>query len=185
MGKRVILLPLIIALALLASGVGLAGGDWAAFVEKQDGFKIDFPGRPKPTTSTSTCPMGKVTSHTYTVDKGPSSYSVTCTELPGVAVLLGGSDRIYDSARDGLLHHVQAKATSWKTIVLDHRGGRELIYDVAPQRGRPGLEGDARMVLVASRLYVVDVLRPKADRSHSADRFLGSFQPLSTAERDK
>ena len=69
-----------VSVMLLAAGTA-AAQEWEEFVSKEDGFKVDFPGKPTVTDMTWKSQMdyilpGKV----YSVDKGREHYSMTVVD---------------------------------------------------------------------------------------------------------
>ena len=61
---------LVFAVALVTAGSASAQ-DWELYTSTQDGFKIDFPGQPKITTTTWKSEYGyDLPARVYTVEKG-------------------------------------------------------------------------------------------------------------------
>ena len=69
--------PLMFALVLSVSGSAFAQ-DWDLYTNKEDGFKVDFPGQPKVTETTFKSEYGAdLPARVYSVAKGPERYSIT------------------------------------------------------------------------------------------------------------
>lgn len=157
-------------LFLLLLALPAAAAPWTS----PDGkFTIAFPAEPKATSETDSSPLGDITSHTFTADQGGVTYSVTYSDLPGLAVLFGGSGTIYDNAKGDLLHSAFGKATSWNDQTIAGHPGKALVYDVPEHEGQPDMTGKANLVLVGDRLYVINVTAPAGQGN--ADAFLNSF----------
>jgi hypothetical protein len=92
--KRAVLLPttgetimrLALALALLVCVSGFAmTQEWEEYINPQDGFKVNFPGKPKITETTWKSQMEYVLpARVYSVEKGRERYSVTVVDYSGL-----------------------------------------------------------------------------------------------------
>jgi hypothetical protein len=68
---------LIAILALPAA----AAAQWTEYVNREDGFRVDFPGQPTVTTTTFTSEYGSdLPARVYTVERGGERYSVTVAD---------------------------------------------------------------------------------------------------------
>jgi hypothetical protein len=74
----------VVALLLSASGLATAQ-EWIEYVNKQEGFKINFPVEPKITETTWKSQMEyTLPAHVYSADKGQEHYSVTVVDYSGL-----------------------------------------------------------------------------------------------------
>jgi hypothetical protein len=75
---------LVVTLLLSVSGTAIAQ-EWDEYANAQDGFKVDFPGRPTVTNTTWTSQMGyTLPARVHRVDKGSEHYSVTVVDYTGL-----------------------------------------------------------------------------------------------------
>jgi hypothetical protein len=134
------------------------------------GFSVNMPGKPQHSETTHKSFVGAVQENSYTVNSGSASYTASVSDLPGVAVALGGSGTILGKAKDGLLKESGGSEASFEKTSFDGHEGRELTYNL-PSGGI----GKARLYLVDKRLYVIVGAGPKS-ASSSINRFVNSFQ---------
>jgi hypothetical protein len=70
---------------LLAVTAPAAAQEWDEFSSLQDGFRINFPGQPKVSTTTWTSQLNYVLpARVYSADKGRERYSVTVVDYSGI-----------------------------------------------------------------------------------------------------
>ena len=80
--------PLVLALVLSTSGSAFAQ-DWDLYTNKDDGFKVDFPGQPRVTETTFKSEYGAdLPAHVYSAARGQERYSVTVVDYNQAARLL-------------------------------------------------------------------------------------------------
>ena len=76
---------LVVGLLMFMPGLVAAQEEWELFVSTQDGFKMDFPGKPTITNGTWNTEQGYVVpSRTYSAVKGREKYSITVADYNGV-----------------------------------------------------------------------------------------------------
>ena len=81
-------MPLIVALVLSMSGPAFAQ-DWDLYINKEDGFKVDFPAPPKMTETTFKSEYGAdLPAHVYSAPRGRERYSITVVDYGQAARLL-------------------------------------------------------------------------------------------------
>jgi hypothetical protein len=79
---------LLIAAVLFACGPAFAQ-DWDLYTNKEDGFKVDFPGQPKVTVTTFKSEYGAdLPAHVYSATRGAERYSITVADYAAAARLL-------------------------------------------------------------------------------------------------
>jgi hypothetical protein len=79
---------MIFAMVLSVSGPALAQ-DWDVYTNTGDGFKVDFPGQPKITTTTFKSEYGaQLPTHIYSATSGAGKYSVTVVDYTNAPKLL-------------------------------------------------------------------------------------------------
>lgn len=78
-----------LVVAALMMGPALAHAqEWDLFVSKDDGFKLDFPGKPAVTEAPWKTEQGyTVPSRTYTATKGQERYAITVVDYSGVEAM--------------------------------------------------------------------------------------------------
>ena len=91
--------PLIFALVLSLSGTAFAQ-DWDLYVNKEDGFKVDFPAPPKMTETTFKSEYGAdLPAHVYSAPRGRERYSITVVDYSQAARLL--DEKAKTTCREG------------------------------------------------------------------------------------
>ena len=154
---------LLVTIALEASG-------WKAFTSTEGGFSVLMPGNPKLHEDAHKSFVGVIREHTYTVTTRDGDYSVEYSDLPGIAVDLGGSGTIFNKAKEGVLKDNGGAETHFSSISLRKHPGKELNFQV------PGKDsGKARFFLVEKRLYV---LVATSSNPGNVEKFLNSFKLL-------
>jgi hypothetical protein len=134
------------------------------------GFSVNMPGKPKHSETTHKSFVGAVQENAYTVNSGGATYTASVSDLPGMAVALGGTGHILDKAKEGLLKESGGSETSFAKTSLGGYEGRELSYSL-PSGG----SGKARLYLVDKRLYVIVGAGPES-AGPAIDRFVNSFK---------
>jgi hypothetical protein len=168
---------------LLAAAVQDAGGaeaGWRLFHSREGGFRVEMPGEPVASQSVEKSFVGDVTNHLFTVQLPSEEFAVEYSDIPRLALVLGGPTTILKKAKEALLKDVRAGELTFR--LLRHRDNHraELSYLGRPA-DNPGVVGFARFFLRGDRIYVVHFMlsdgRPiDPDR---VSRFLGSFEPDS------
>ncbi|MSO83110.1 MAG: hypothetical protein EXQ53_07415 [Acidobacteria bacterium] len=81
-------ITLVVASVLLSAGSAFAQ-DWAQYINKDDGFSVDFPGAPRVTETTFKTEYGlDLPARVYRVVRGPERYSVTVADYTQAPRLL-------------------------------------------------------------------------------------------------
>lgn len=180
--RSIYVVVLFVVTALLCRGIGACSAQppssdaWAPLTSEKGRFTASLPGTPTLTTSHDSTPVGEITEYTYTLDTPSETYTINYQDLPTLAVMFGGSGRIYSGARDGFLKDAGGTAISFTQIVADAHHGRQLLYQAPASGSKPAQQGRMQMFLVRHRLYVVAVSWPQGASSANADRFLNSFK---------
>jgi hypothetical protein len=95
-------------------------------------------------------------------------------DLPWLAEFLLSGDALLKRAKDGLVSEEHGLELSSAAVSVQGYPAREVSFRV---RAEEDLAGDALLVLVGRRLYVLVTLGPKAQRDASAlERFFRSFE---------
>ena len=76
---------LVFALVLSVSGPAFAQEDWTEYQNNQDGFKVDFPGKPKVTETTWKTQFDyTLPARVYSAERGRERYSLTVVDYNGL-----------------------------------------------------------------------------------------------------
>lgn len=169
------LLPLLaLVLGLLLAVPGLAAEGWTRFNSQEGRFSVMVPGAPQHRSSTNDTPIGPVVENSYVCQRPGESFTVSFTDLPGMALLFEGRPGLYDKAREALLKQVAGRQVSFQPLQV---GGREArVLDYALKSGGKEQAGRAWFVLVGRRLYVVDATIPKAKAPKGFEPFFSSLK---------
>ncbi|HEV8310495.1 MAG TPA: hypothetical protein VGW35_22770 [Methylomirabilota bacterium] len=160
---------LLFTTALEASG-------WKIFTSPPGGFSVAMPRDPERHESIHQSFLGPIRENTYSVTTEGGSYSVEYSDLPGLAVNLGGSWLIFNKAKEGVLKDKGGAETDFRSISLGKHPGRALSFHVP---GKPS--GKAHFFLVEKRLYV---LVATSSSPANVETFLSSFKLLQTGTKE-
>jgi hypothetical protein len=105
---------------LLSTGLNPHVGPetWKTFTSPDGGFSILMPGTPTLTQHHRDSVVGTIRENTYALKTSSGEYSVEYTDLPGMAVSLGGKGTILEKAKEGLLKEEGATESSFTLIQL-------------------------------------------------------------------
>lgn len=168
-------LALIAASGLIASEAG-ADEAWTTFTSKDGRFSVDMPGEPVKTETHQKSFIGTVTNQIFTAASGKDTFTVDYSDIPHFALHFAGPDTIYEHAKGALLKQTFSKQTSYTDATVSGAKGKRLVYDTPPVQGHPEMRGDALLVLVGTRLYVIDGVVPAAEAETKSERFLSSMK---------
>lgn len=167
--------PSLVLLALfLATGVG-AQPTWLRFAQAEGRFLVEMPQMPQATTNVNQSPVGPIVDHSFTCNDGDVTYTVEYSDLPRVAILFAGVESIYDKTRGALLLNVLGKQSAYADAPVSGHPGKTVVYTTPAAEPQVALNGQAWLLLVGNRLYVVNATAPEAN-TESARRLLKSFQ---------
>jgi len=166
--KHTTLTALILSVILLTIQPAVA--KWTTFSSPEGKFKASFPTTPAKSTETNTSPVGDIESQTFASSANQLDFSVTYTDLPELALLFGGEDKILRDTKTRLLEKVSGREVSWKDVSVNGYQGKELKYTVDDGRKI----GRARMFISGDRLYVLNATGPRSNKAEM-ERFWNSF----------
>lgn len=164
---------LICILAIPLAAGAAAPAKWRSFTSPAGDFSVLMPGKPQAIETVHKSFVGAVKETNYTVTSDGATYSASYSELPGIAVSLGGSHTIFNKAKEGLLKEAGGTENSFTETSLGSSEGRELSFTL-----NGGGTGKARFFLIDKRLYVV-VANGPSGAAAAVSRFLNSFKLLS------
>jgi hypothetical protein len=156
---------------LLCTGPVQAQG-WSTFSPPGGNFSVQMPGTPTSQQSVEHSPVGNVPTWQFILNAGGWSYAVAYSDLPQVAVLLGGAGSIFDEAKQSLLQQANATPVSYFDTTTSGKPAKSLTFTVPG-----GGQGQALLVLDGTRLYVV-AATPLSASAPAADAssFISSFR---------
>jgi hypothetical protein len=175
-------MPLIFALVLFTAG-SVSAQDWDLYTSKEDGFKVDFPGQPRMTTTTFKSEYGAdLPTHVYSANRGQERYSMTVVDYNADAQLLDekakltcrpGDERScgLTQAGRGYWKEDMAGALLWATYGFIQRDGKmthlayawqDLIWGHELQMVNPnGSRTFAFIAMHKNKLYILEGTTPK------------------------
>lgn len=159
---------------------GAATDGWHVFCSEAGGFRVDMPGEPTARRSVEKTFVGDVTNHLFTVELPSEEFTVEYSDLPHLALVLGGPTTILKKAKAALLKDVRGSEVTFRLHREKGNERAELTY-MGLEGENPGVSGFARFYLRGDRIYVIHVML--SDGRHidpvRVARFLGSFRPDS------
>jgi hypothetical protein len=182
MNMRVTLSVLVMVLSM--SGSAFAQ-DWDLYVNKDDGFKVVFPGQPRMTTTTFKSEYGvDLPTHVYSANRGQERYSMTVVDYNAAPQLLDekakltcrpGDERScgLTQAGRGYWKEDMAGALLWATYGFIQRDGKmthlayawqDLIWGHEIQMLNPdGSRTFAFIAMHKNKLYILEGTAPKGN----------------------
>jgi len=165
---------LLVALAVASGSEARKENAWVSFASKEGRFSIEFPSSPVRSETHQKSFIGTITNHVFTSESDERIFTVDYSDIPHFALDFAGAETIYEHAKGALLQKTFGKQRSYSDATISHAQGKRLVYDTPPAPGYPPMRGDAVLVLVGTRLYVIDAVAPEAEADSGAKRFLSS-----------
>ncbi|MGH0032568.1 MAG: hypothetical protein ACQGVC_22480 [Myxococcota bacterium] len=163
-------------MVLVAAGGAQAEDAWSKFASEEGRFSVEVPSPPVKSQLEQKSFIGTVTSYILTSESGKDRYTVDYSDIPHFALHFAGPDTIYEHAKGALLKKTFGKAVSYDDATVGGHAGKQLVYDTPPKEGHPEMRGDAVLVLVGTRLYVVDAVVREGESNDESKRFLSSLE---------
>jgi hypothetical protein len=161
------------AVSMMAAA-GAAELKWLRFRSEWGRFAVQLPESPEEIRNTRITLGGTVRWTEYLARRGATEFRVEHHDLPWLANFLLSSDALLKRAKNGLVEEEHGYELSGAVVSVQGYPAREVSFRVPAEQD---LGGDALLVLVGSRLYVVVALGPQAERDASArERFFRSFE---------
>jgi hypothetical protein len=150
--------------------------EWVTFSSEDGRFSVLVPVHPVKTETHQKSFIGEVTNHIFTAESEPDAFTVDYSDIPHFALEFAGSDTVYEHAKGALLKKTFGKPTSYEDHAIAGHKGKRLVYDTPSVPGHVEMRGDAVLVLVGNRLYVIDAVVPEAQADVKSERFLSSIE---------
>lgn len=164
-------------LGALALGTGAAAAEpWQVLAPDGAGFSALLPGRPSYERSARLTPLGRMVEHLYTLERDGTSYWITWTDVPRLALLVVGEEGIYQRVRRRLVGEGEGREVSFGPLVRGPHAGRQLLYEAGGEGGEAVRAGRLQAFLVGTRLYVFDTATPEGQAGVAAERFFASLR---------
>jgi hypothetical protein len=150
--------------------------DWQTFTSQAGGFSILMPGTPTLHQSAEKSFVGTIGVNLFELTSSKGQYSVEYSDLPGIAVDLGGHKTILDKAKEAFIKDNGVMEMSFTDIAFHGHPGKALNFQVKDS----GAIGKAYFYLIKKRLYVLAASHaPTAGKPQNIQQFLNSFQLLA------
>jgi hypothetical protein len=161
-------LVVLLSAAWLGQACPAKEAPWVTVSPATAGFTVKMPAPPKLSRSNSKTPLGEVTTQLYTCSRPWGSYTLTYTDLPGMAVTFA-LDRVFEDARSEVLKDAQARQLSYTDSTQFE--GKDLSY--VNER----IQGWTGFYLMGDRLYVADVrVKKGSPKQKYVDPFFASLR---------
>lgn len=148
---------------------------WHQFKSEEGRFSIQFPTLPAIKTHDQNSIIGHVTNHLFESRSHLGDFSVDYSDLPGFAITFTGNETIYSHATGALLKDTLGKLKSSKDFNYQGHTGKHLIYDIPHASEKPEFDGQAYLLLIDKRLYVINVVAPANTEETQVNHFLNSL----------
>lgn len=160
----------------MVTSTAIQAQEWVQLVPSEGKFRVMMPGTPTHQSSGHGTLVGDIVQHVYTYRDGDWIFTAAYTDVPGLGVVMAGRETLYNKTRDALLEDAKGRELSYTKFDYDGRAGRELTYEGKGEGDSPDFKGTARMLLVRTRLYILNVSMPASATPASVERFLDSFK---------
>jgi hypothetical protein len=132
-------------------------------------------------TTVDKTPAGKATTRMLEYQDEGMLFTISGTELPGLAVQLAGETTIMKKSKEGLLSKAYSKEASY--VQYDGLKGPKamlLKYDSAnlQKEGHPGFKGFAVLFLLGNKLYMVNSMLENGTDETTQDENLAAQEKL-------
>ena len=151
-----------------------ANPNWQKFISGVGKFSVLMPSNPVYSKKSDHSPVGTIGENIYTYKGKTLLLTAEYSDLPSVAVIFGGHNKIYNDAEKSFLKDVRGKEISYKELKMDAYNGREFVYK-SPKR-----QGKVHFFLIGKRFYVLQASTTKILGDIEAiDKYLKSFQTIN------
>jgi hypothetical protein len=166
----------VMAVFLFVGDAYCAKAKWQEFLSDDGNFSVMMPGHPSRQKNVDATRVGHIAENIYTWKSDDLTVTAEYSDLPGVAVFLGGHVAIYKRSRNAFLENVQGAEIAFDPITVEGYDGRELVYKT------PMLFGKVLFLLVHERLYVMQGVVPSGGNKTRIDQFLRTFRLLNKVQ---
>ncbi len=159
------------ALQILATSMAFAGASmaegWHRIASADGKASVLFPVPLDPSkvrTMEDRTPAGKTTTRVLTYQDDGKLFTISSTQLPGLAVRLAGEEKVLKKSKEKLLAKAYSEEVSYEQYTgTDVAKVMVLKYDSAnyEKEGHPGFTGVAAMFVVDKKLYVINSMLTK------------------------
>jgi hypothetical protein len=167
------LIALVMATVLLPVRPGSAQTNWVSYTPPAGWFQVDMPLMPTASQVQDTSPIGSITTHIFAANEGGATFSVSCSELPTLAVQFLGADVLMEQAKNSILRQQNARERSFEPATINGLSGKRLVYETTTNGGKR--TGQAFLTLHGSRLYILDTVVPEGSEA-LVHKFFQSFR---------
>ncbi|MFO1519897.1 MAG: hypothetical protein U1F57_09590 [bacterium] len=148
-----------------------------AFDSPEGGFSVKMPGKPLFQQIHHKSFVGDVKENTYTLKTKTEEYSVSYTQLPGIATTFESDQALFNKAKDGFVKDTGADEVSYGKFPFNGKQGRELVFKIDATDKSEVTTGKARFFLFDKILYVVTASTTRGVKGGAVvDQFLDSFK---------
>ena len=170
---RLSIVSALLSLAVLCAAVPAgAQQQWVGYRPAGAGYRVEFPGTPKPDAEDVQTKSGPIRMHMAEVQRGTDTVFLSIHSVHPASSLSADPQVTLDSARNGGVTNVKGKLREEKRLTVGGVPARRIVIDIPDEK-----QGAvALIVLSGNRLYQAISVFP-AGRENSADvqRFLNSF----------
>ncbi len=161
------------ATVVLPIPAGMAQTKWVSYTPPAGWFEVEMPLTPTASQVQEASPVGPITTYIFSVQEGGASFSVSCSDLPLLAVQFLGADGLMGQAKASMLRQQNARELSFEPATMNGLAGKRLIYETITD-GKKRI-GQAFFTVSGSRLYVLDTLVPEGSEA-LVQKFFQSFR---------
>lgn len=165
-----------IAITRVPLSAARAEQPWTSFTSKAGRFSVQMPTQPVVSETKQKSFIGTITNHIFTAESGADIFTVDYSDIPRFALDFAGAETVYEHAQGALLKKTFGKARSFTDVTVAGTKGKRLVYDTPQASGQAKMRGDALLLLVGTRLYVIDGVVPGSEADAKAQRFLSSVE---------
>lgn len=177
LSRRQLLFFFLIFSLVPASSAQSAG--WSPLKSQDGNFSVLMPGTPSYQQDDRKSFVGNIVTHIWSLKTKNGEFSASYSDLPGIAVDLGGEGTIFDKSKKGLLKENGGAEQSFVETRVAGFPAKTLSFSVAASSAT----GQANFILVHKRLYVLTASQGPAGNAGNVSKYLNSFKLLTVPQK--
>ncbi len=169
---------LAILLVVVALGTANAQDQWHLVKSGDGAVEAMLPGPAERKIDKRKSLAGTITTKILEFHTADVEFSVSSTKLSRFVRRFANDEKLYKSAKEGVLNRFYGKETSFKTISIDQVSARELKYEVVDfqDEAHKGYHGVAVFLVLNNTVYSANAIMAKEDGNTDLIKFRESIK---------
>ncbi len=172
------LVAVTLLLAVLSSSNALGQEQWQLARSRDGVVEALFPGQPTAKIEKRSSWAGTIKTHVTAYQTRDAKYIVSCTKLSSMIKRFVSDEKIFDSAKEGVLSDAVGQEISFDKITVDGIPARKLRYEVVEgdDENHTAYHGVAVFIVHNSTTYVANALISKDTGEADLIKFCDSIK---------